>query len=285
VAGTIPFSYVVGGRAEITPDGRHAYVTTYSLSDSEENSDSNHSAPQVLVIDTASNTVATTIPMPGPPQGLAITANGRYAYIAVRTEDKQPTGAGADRLLVVDTAAFAVTATITIPGSAQQVVIPSEGNHVYIAADDQILVIDSVSNDIIAALSVDGNMEKMVIRPDGRRIYASFRKDVASSELRVIDTVSGTVSSIIPIPGRSPEIGIAPDGRHAYLMAHIDDTLGSMDAKITPTSMLIIDTSSDTVTATVSVTNILRPGSVVIVPDGRRAFAVGFGAVLIFEVG
>ncbi|MGH4025743.1 MAG: YncE family protein [Pseudonocardiaceae bacterium] len=52
----------------MTADGRHAYIT-------------NNGSSSMSVIETASNTVTTTVPVGKDPTQLAITADGRHAYI------------------------------------------------------------------------------------------------------------------------------------------------------------------------------------------------------------
>jgi YVTN family beta-propeller protein len=77
----------------------------------------------VLVIDPASNTLATTIPIGGSPIGLVVPPDGRRVYAT----DIDGT------IAVIDTANNTVTATISPGGTPYGVAINPDGSKVYAA--------------------------------------------------------------------------------------------------------------------------------------------------------
>src|SRR5687768_5982665 len=90
---TIPVDITLS--AAVTPNGAFVYVTCFSF----------FTGPKVAVIDTATNTVATIVPLlPGTfPQGIAITPDGASAYVA--------NNGGAHSVSVIDTATNTLFAT------------------------------------------------------------------------------------------------------------------------------------------------------------------------------
>ena len=96
----------------LTPDGRFAYVANcgeFCLSDEPS------SVSTVSVIDTATNTVAATVPLPptSGPTGVAITPDGKFAYV--------PNG-WSNSVAVIDT-----TKAVADPGHAVVATIPVAG--------------------------------------------------------------------------------------------------------------------------------------------------------------
>ena len=85
----------------ITPDGKHAYVTTFGP---------NGSNP-VAVIDTPSNTVVANIPVGIGAAGVAISPDGTRAYVTVATNT---TGIGNGIVSVIDTSNNSVVTTIPV---------------------------------------------------------------------------------------------------------------------------------------------------------------------------
>jgi len=135
---TIVATVAVGSSPQevaITPDGKHAYVT-------------NELSNDVSVIDTATNTLETTI-LVGPngtdPEGVAITPNGKHAYVA---------NYGFNTVSVIDTATNTVGATIVVGPAGSfpfALAITPDGKHAYVANRDfnTVAVIDTASNTVV----------------------------------------------------------------------------------------------------------------------------------------
>jgi YVTN family beta-propeller protein len=114
VTGTVTQSISIGPTADvtaftqgaITPNGKSVYVT-------RQDSDN------VSVIDTASNTVVTTVAVGTAPSGAAITPDGAHLYVSNQASNN---------LSVIDTASNTVTATVPVsaPG-AISILPPPEG--------------------------------------------------------------------------------------------------------------------------------------------------------------
>ncbi len=133
----------VASGVAITPDGKDAYVTVDQfVADSQG---------AVLVIDTASNTVVASVSPAFPlwidPEGVAITPDGKHAYVFER---------GA--VFVIDTASNTRVAAVPVGSSSGQgmIAITPDGKHVYVtnSASSTVSVIGTATNTVIATVGV-----------------------------------------------------------------------------------------------------------------------------------
>jgi len=84
----------------------------------------NHDSRTVSVIDTATNTVVATVPVGlGFPNGVAVTPDGKHAYVAIGTPSLVPSSVS-----VIDTATNTVVATVPVGISPQESPSPRTGN-------------------------------------------------------------------------------------------------------------------------------------------------------------
>jgi YVTN family beta-propeller protein len=115
----------------------------------------------------------------------------------------------------------------------------------------------------------------VALTPDGSRAYVTD----AVHYVRVVDTASNAVIATIAA-GNDPEaIAITPDGKSAYVTTIICSVPSCPDNPLPVASVEVIDTASNSVTATVTVGNlptVQAPGvllsGIAISPDGTRAY-------------
>ena len=99
------------------------------------------------MLDTASNTVAATIPMSEVrPAGLAFTPDGKHAYVSNRSGS----------VLVLDTATKTVVATVPMRDSSPwAIAFASDGRHAYVTTSDTVAVLDTATNAVVTTVPVD----------------------------------------------------------------------------------------------------------------------------------
>lgn len=126
---------------------------------------------QIIVIDTATDTVSTTIPLVGEPWGLAVHPDGSRLYVA----------SGANSV-IIDTATNLITATTDLSGGNYYgITVHPDGDRVYMAESNNpgtVHVLDATTMASIDAITV-GNMSiaygpfiaPPVICGDGQRVY------------------------------------------------------------------------------------------------------------------
>jgi YVTN family beta-propeller protein len=238
-----------------------------------------------------------TIPVGKTPGFVAVSPNGRHAYIANR--DTQA-------ITVLDTAIDKVTATIPIPaGPPQFLAFAPDGHKLYVTIyNDQrtihaIDVIDTASNTVIATIAQPARPFLPAVTPDGKLLYIP-NHDIAS--VSVIDTASNTVITQIKVAPNPHWVAFSRDAKRAYTANHESNLVSVIDTatrtvvatipvgtsphsiavhpnrplvanvNYDANSVTMIDTNTLTVTATIPVGK--NPRDITWAPDGRFAYVV-----------
>ncbi|MFF3684430.1 beta-propeller fold lactonase family protein, partial [Streptomyces sp. NPDC002187] len=203
----------------------------------------------VSVIDTATNTVTTTIPVGSGPTGVAVTPDGTRVYVANGNDAT---------VSVIDTATNTVTTTIPVGNVPIGVAVTPDGTRVYVTNinDATVSVIDTATNTVTTTIPVGDGPQELAVTPDGTRVYVA---NSDSGDVSVIDTATNTVTTTIPV-GNAP-IGVAgtPDGTRVYVTNFNDATVS------------VIDTATNTVIGTpIPVGD--GPFRLAVTPDGSRVY-------------
>ncbi|MGZ8194563.1 MAG: beta-propeller fold lactonase family protein [Methylosarcina sp.] len=221
----------------------------------------------VSVIDTATNTVTTTIPMDFYPTSVAITPDGTRAYVAnqgfpanvavIDTDTNSPT-----YNTVVTTIPISDLNTTAVWGMA----ITPDGALAYVTkgSEDSVSVIDTDTNSptfntVVATIPIGDSPTAVAITPDSKHAYVTNWTDGTVS---VIDTATNTVATTIPVGGYASWVAITPDGALAYV-TNYNGTVS------------VIDTATNTVTTTILVGG---TGGMAITPDGTHAYVINYGS-------
>lgn len=207
----------------------------------------NYDSNNISVIDTASNTVVSTVPVGSNSGGVAITPDGTRAYVTYYTSNK---------VWVIDTATNTVVATVSVRGGLPTAVaFTPDGTRAYVTSgsSDYVSVIDTASSSVVMTIGVEHLTSFVAITPDGAYAYL-----LSGSDILVLDTASSTVVATVPVVGASllDVAAITPDGTRAYVTNY------------TSNSVLVLDTASNTVVATVPVGS--NPGDVAIMSKANE---------------
>jgi serine/threonine-protein kinase len=234
-------------------------------------------------------TVIATISVGKAPEGVAVSPDGRRAYI---------TNVDSRVVSVIDIGAGTVTASIR-NGGARGVAVSPDGRRAYgvnHGSPGTVSVIDTDSGTIAATIPVGNAPEGVAVSPDGRRAYIT---NVLSDTVSVIDTMKSTVTATIPVGSAPYGVAVSPDGRHAYITNVSSNTVSVIDTmkstvttipagghpwgvavspdgrhayitNVDANTVSVIDTSSSTVTTTIPVG--AYPDGVAVSPDGRGAY-------------
>jgi serine/threonine-protein kinase len=221
----------------VSPDGRHAYVT-------------NNNSGSVSVIDTDSDSVTATVTVGTAPSGIAVAPDGRHAYA---------TNQASGSVSVIDTDSNTVTATIPVGQGPGDIAVSPDGRRAYTTnrLSGSVSVIDTGSTTVTATVPFT-NPWDVAVSPDGRRAYISDAVDSVS----VLDTATNTIIARIPAGSRPEGVAVSPDGRHVYA------------SNAWSHSVSVIDTASNNVTATVSL-SFYDATEIAVSSDGRRAYTAG----------
>ena len=221
-----------------------------------------HSGANIVsVLDTATGTVAGTIPVDSPAR-VAVTRDGTRAYV---------TNGASSSVSVIDTAADAITATIAVGDRPSAVAVTPDGNFLYVMTGSGVIdVVDTALRTVVASISI-GSTGDIAISPDGSRAY------VAAGLVYIIDTVTNTVvrsfvpetASISGIANNASSVVFSPDGSRAYVGVYTFDT--TVNAGFSAGgSVVLIDTASESITGAINL--FALPGLIALTTDGSRAY-------------
>jgi YVTN family beta-propeller protein len=275
----------VPSRVAITPDGSFAYVTivvneefllhsgasvfssmppspilmapalsksTSVLSSSSVSSKSASSdsffSNKVEVIDTSTNAIVATVTTEEhAPFGIAITPDGRAAYVTHLNGS----------VSAIDTVSNSVVATIPVGGEALDVAITPDGSFAYvtISSSGSVSVIDTATHAVVATVEVGDTPSGIAITPDGASAYVTNMRSNTVSQISIPLNMVVETLSVGDAPGG---IAITPDGASAYVTNQLSNDVS------------VINAETNTVDATVAVGN--TPIDVAITPNGRLAY-------------
>lgn len=221
----------------IAPNGKALYSANY-----ESNT--------VSVVDTATKTVAATIPVGNQPFGIAVSPNGTRVYVA---------NSGDDNLTVIDTATNQpIGGTIPTGNEPIGIAVSPDGSHALVSnsSDASVSLVDLGTGLLVSTVDVGNRPYGIAFTPDGSRAYVANNN---SASVSVLDGHTGQVVGA-PIPvGEDPSgVAVSPNGLRAYV------------ANYSSATMSVIDTGSNTIVSTVSGPEEVE--YVAITPDGTRGF-------------
>ncbi len=277
------------GKVTVKPDGTYTYTpsnearvavrtgtgpATDAFTVTATNGTYTSSAATISVAITSAaspNTVVGKIALNGLPVDATISADGTRLYVA----NYNRSYGGPASISVIDTATGSVTATIGLdsdepPGMA----ISPDGGRLYTvnSSGDSVLVIDTATNAQTAAvaLPLGSKPTDVAVSPDGTRVYTAN----TGGTISVIDTGTNTVTAIIDFPKTLYSIqsypislAVSPDGTRIY----------AATAPSQSSSVSVIDTATNKITATILVRYCCGPQKVAVSPDGLRVYAISSG--------
>jgi serine/threonine-protein kinase len=238
----------------VSRDGRYAYMTT-----------SDPAAPALHTIDTASNTVVQSVPVPGVPRFVAVSPANGSVYVTYNDE-------AANQLMVAVYDANQRRLLSTIPSGQPAdrkygqtwlfvFAISSDGTRIYVPHHNAsvVSVIDAVAGAPVAQIPMPKNPHSVALSPNAPYAYVAAHM---SGEVDVIDTRTNVFVGSVPIgSGMAPhDLAVSPDGRRVNVVNFDGGTVAA------------IDTAINRVIATIPVGG--KPQSVIFAADGRRSYIV-----------
>jgi YVTN family beta-propeller protein len=207
----------------------------------------NHEDNTVSVIDVASKKVVDTISVRNYPNAIAVTPDGKKAYVG-----------GVSSFFVVDIPSKTVIDKVNIGGTASPytVAITPNGKQAYMTGHGRVSIIDTETDEIVKTIFIGDYNGAIAISPDGTQAYVTHLGSVS-----IIDTVNQEVTTTITIGEFihiTDEVAFTPDGKQAYV---------ANKGKIS-----VIDTVKKEIVTTIDIGNPFSPSGVVFTPDGKRAY-------------
>jgi len=208
----------------------------------------------LAVIDTATDRVTKTIPIPTGPHGLVITPDNKWVYAS---------SDGDSVVSVINASTDEVTSTIDVGATPHGLAITPDGKRVLVAGfgTDQVEAIDTSTNQVTWKVAVP-QPHNLAITPDGQTAYAASQK-TGSQALAIIDVPSGTETGSVPLDHTPRALNVSPDGNEVFL------TEAGIDA------MLVLDRASNQIVTQIPTG--ASPHHPLFSPDGKLGMVVAQG--------
>ncbi len=160
-----------------------------------------------------------------------ITPNGRYAYVS---------NSGSNDVSVIDTSTNAVTTTIAVGATPNNIAITPDGSEAYVAnsGSNDVSVIDTSTNAVTTTVPLSTEPQGVTFTPDGQTAYVT---NYTGSSVSVISTSNNAVTGTIGVGTGPYGVAVSPNGLTAYVTNSGDSTVS------------LINTADDTVTNTIPV--------------------------------
>lgn len=242
----------------VTPDGTEIVFTNRGPIESI----GVPSTGSIAILDRATNIVTATIADDSGPVGVAITPDGKKAYVANAYIVGEP-----GNLWVIDLTTGSVIDKIKVGDSnIVSVAITPDGRSVYVGnnndqnnTDSIVTVFSTATNAVTATIPVGQLAYAITFAPDGTQ---AFVVNDLSGTVSVIDVSTEKVSNTITV-GREPwSVQFTPDGKSAWVSNNLDNTVS------------VIDVASGTVTGTIPTGK--GPQGVGFTADGTAAYVTNF---------
>jgi YVTN family beta-propeller protein len=161
----------------------------------------------VAVLDTGTNQIVSTIPVPTGPHGIVITPDNRWVYVS---------SDGASTVSVIDTNTDAVTDSIEVGNMPHGLAITPDGSMVLVAGfgTSQVSAIDTATNQILWKVGVP-NPHNIAITQDGKSAYVASQGQNAPA-LATIDLTKGTPVGTLALDKTPRALNVSPDGQELF---------------------------------------------------------------------
>ena len=202
------------------------------------------------------NRVVATVPVGSAPQGIVVTPNRSFVYVA---------NGGSISISEIATATNTVALTIPLSYSPGALAITPDGSTLYIANyyASSVSVFDTASNSVTQTLPLSEGPTFLAMSPDGTQLYVLCNYQEGSGVIAIIDTATNQVSSTtINVGGFPQSLVFTADGKYAY---EVNDPASSVT---------VIDTTTQSISGTLA-TGQLHAGGLALLPSGTKLFVTG----------
>jgi len=240
----------LGGTNEIgiaiKQSGDRAYIADYM-------------ANTVQVINMSSNTVVTTINVCNGPFIPAVNPSGTELVVPCAGSSTNP----GNQVWVINLSTNAVSAQLTAGSEPFMALWNPSGTRFYAAnlLSGTISVFDATNNTLVQTITVPG-VTGLAFNPSGSRLYAARTTSNGGSAnaIAVLDPNNGSTLATVPLPDQVLFLSLNPSGTRLYAPLVNTD------------SVAVIDTSTNTISTTVSTGANTSPIVAVTSPDGTRLY-------------
>ncbi|HEX3430213.1 MAG TPA: YncE family protein [Rhizomicrobium sp.] len=233
----------------------------------------------VAVLDTATNTVTTTVQLPyANVAGATVSPDGSTVYVTSLFGNNGLCGS-CNAIAVISAASNTLISTIPINayntavpcnyygGYPNGVAVSPDGSTLYVTVycggngiNGSVFVINTATQAVTAMIPVGVEPYYPAVSPDGSKVYVP---NLFSGTVSVINTASNSVTATISVGGTPDAIAISPDGTQVYVSNSAENDVS------------VINVASNTVIATIPVGQ--GPYGLAFSPNGSNVYVANQG--------
>ena len=194
-----------------------------------------------------------TVLVGGDPQGVAVDADGKHAYVASYADNA---------LRVIDTNTQQMVGSIHVGANPLGVAVDPDSRHAFVTnfSENSVSVIDTATGKLIKNVPVGKNPASVAVFP---RSHYALVTNFYSGSVSVINSATLMVIGAVPVGIQPDGVAIDPRGELAYVANSGSNTVS------------VIDIKTQKLVRTVLVGR--APQKVAIDPDGRHIYVTNFG--------
>jgi YVTN family beta-propeller protein len=215
------------------------------------------------MVDITTEKVMKAVAGPVNPHGIAVTPDGKLAYLTSRNPGKETNSSPADfPVTVFDVATGALVARVDVGGESHHAWMNPDSTQVYVTVPsvEGIVVIETRTNTVVKTIETGYKANSTVTSPDGTMIYVLNKGD---DSLSAINKETLKVTKTVDT-GKGPDhMAISPDGKYIYITAAVDNALNAV--------------RTDTLEVVSSMPVGKGPHGIAVSSDGMKVFASNRG--------
>lgn len=218
----------------------------------------------VFSVSASSYRTVATIPVGDTPNDIAITPDGKFAYVANQGGNVTVLNLMTNTVVTtINDASFSAPYTATMNPAGTKVYITNVHGTV-------VTIISVATNTVIDTITGFQAPSGMVIMPNGITAYVTnFGVDSDGTSVSVVNLNSNTVTGTIYVGLAPAALAITPDGAYVYVSNYGNGNAGTG-------TVSIIKTSTNQVIKTLM--GFSGPYFIAITPDGSKAYVTNFGS-------
>lgn len=176
----------------------------------------------VVILDPRAGKAVATIPVGDEPEGVALSPDERFLYVAVEGENK---------VAVLDVAGRRVIARVPVGGRPRSIAFSPDGGRAYVTDELQgaVTELDGRTHQVLRTHPLPGKAPKpmgVAVSPDARTLYVTTGRE---GTLVAIDVASGKSGPPLAVGQRPWGVALSADGRRLFTANGPSDDLSIVD--------------------------------------------------------
>ena len=179
-------------------------------------------AGAVVVLDPQAHKAVASIAVGDEPEGVALSPDERFLYVAVEGENK---------VAVIDVAGRRVIAHVPVGGRPRSIAFSPDGARAYVTDElvGAVTEMDARTHQVLRTFSLPGKAPRpmgVAVSPDSAKIYVTTGRE---GSLVVIDAATGAAAPPVAVGQRPWGVAISADGRRLFTANGPSDDMTIVD--------------------------------------------------------